>query len=726
MSLSLFEKSRMLLEETIDTLRNKPIKSTYMERYIAADKACELYSDLPQPLYLGYGLTYMLETVSCPVKKHDILLGRVAEWLPSAEEENWLTEIEKKFDDRAYFMVDGGHITLDWGTILRRGISGYIAKSESVIENLLASGAEKERILYLEGMNLILRAYRRYMLRYADAAEETGLHAAAIASRNIADNPPATFYEALQLVLYITHVYCVYAAHMNATLVCGRLDDLLFPYYEKDIADGILTREEAGCIIDDFNCKLSLVLGRGEHQLGSGEPSETGWFRNPMYDSPTYIILGGKSNYRHPKDNPLTQLFIEHIHPRLENPVYVFRHTAEDDAALWNCVCDKLRLNSSLMVYNDETVIGAMEKAGIEHEDAVNYSIVGCNWPALHGCNVTTGFIGGPLPVFIMDALFDKSGAPRRDFQSMDDVYNAIAETWLAHIRPRFAEYRKHYEYSEPALPKTLCCADAFLQGVLEEAREAGYAVKYRVFMSMLRNIGTAADILSALDHVAFAQENPVSMDEIASALKANFEGHEVLHKRLKNAPKYGHDDDRADEHAVRLLTLLQNLIDQESIDPNTGKRNVFPLNTTIADMGHITTGRDLGATPDGRPAGVPVSENLSPSEGSTESVTALLNSVAKLPFDRISSGAFNVRMPKNLVSGDAGLARLKVLLDTYFANGGMQFQLSVADTSELKDAQLHPEKYPDLMVRITGYSAVFIDMCKKAQDEIIRREEAR
>jgi len=142
--------------------------------------------------------------------------------------------------------------------------------------------------------------------------------------------------------------------------------------------------------------------------------------------------------------------------------------------------------------------------------------------------------------------------------------------------------------------------------------------------------------------------------------------------------------------------------------------------------MGHITTGRDLGATPDGRPAGVPVSENLSPSEGSTESVTALLNSVAKLPFDRISSGAFNVRMPKNLVSGDAGLARLKVLLDTYFANGGMQFQLSVADTSELKDAQLHPEKYPDLMVRITGYSAVFIDMCKKAQDEIIRREEAR
>jgi len=136
------------------------------------------------------------------------------------------------------------------------------------------------------------------------------------------------------------------------------------------------------------------------------------------------------------------------------------------------------------------------------------------------------------------------------------------------------------------------------------------------------------------------------------------------------------------------------------------------------------TQGEVTMALPDGRLKGKPLSENLSPTTGYTESVTALLNSVSKLPMDRFASGALNVRMPKNLVAGDDGLERCKILFSTYFENGGMQLQLSVADTEELKDAQLHPEKYPDLMVRITGYSAVFIDMCRSAQDEIIRRDE--
>jgi formate C-acetyltransferase len=104
--------------------------------------------------------------------------------------------------------------------------------------------------------------------------------------------------------------------------------------------------------------------------------------------------------------------------------------------------------------------------------------------------------------------------------------------------------------------------------------------------------------------------------------------------------------------------------------------------------------------------------------------VTALLNSVSKIDFSTCAAGTLNIRMPKNLVAGDDGLDRLMILLETYFENGGMQAQLSIADTAELRDAQAHPENYPDLMVRVTGYSAVFVDMCRKAQDDIICRDE--
>ncbi|MGB9594941.1 MAG: glycine radical domain-containing protein, partial [Candidatus Poribacteria bacterium] len=142
-------------------------------------------------------------------------------------------------------------------------------------------------------------------------------------------------------------------------------------------------------------------------------------------------------------------------------------------------------------------------------------------------------------------------------------------------------------------------------------------------------------------------------------------------------------------------------------------------------DMGHIHAGAILGATPDGRHKGKPVSDNTSPYPGSSNrGITAMFRSLSKLPFNRFNSGALNVRIQKQIVSGEEGLKHLSSLLRTYFDMGGLQVQLSVADTDELRDAQVNPEAHRDLMVRITGYSAVFIDMCPTAQDEIIRRQE--
>jgi formate C-acetyltransferase len=142
-------------------------------------------------------------------------------------------------------------------------------------------------------------------------------------------------------------------------------------------------------------------------------------------------------------------------------------------------------------------------------------------------------------------------------------------------------------------------------------------------------------------------------------------------------------------------------------------------------DMRHIRFGREIGATPDGRHAGEPISENASPSPGACiNGLTAMFRSVAKLPLDRIHSGALNVRMRPRWFAGPEGLVRLSDLLRTYLDLGGLQVQLSFADLETLRAAQERPEEHRDLMVRITGYSAAFVDMTREAQDEIIRREE--
>ncbi len=721
---TLAEKSKLLIDETVEAARNRAVNSTQYERPYLLNEIFGKYDGTPQPIHLGYTTGYLLENVSCPIEDYDILLGRVVDKELTAQEEAKYQECVQDYGKKMYPLNDGGHITFDWEPVIELGISGYIAKSAARLEAAIATGECKGRIEHLIGMNLVYKAYRRYIIRYGEAARARDMDNAAQICFNIADNPPKTFKEAIQLLLFITHIYSVYSACANATLSMGRVDDYLYKFYKNDIDNGTLTREDAGYIIDDFNCKLALVLGRGEHQMSGGTERDTGWTRNPMYDSPTYAMLGGYSNHRQEHYTELTKLFLERIHPRLENPVYVLRRTKDVPDDIWEIACDKLRLNSTLLVYNDETMIPALEKTGIKHEDAVNYTIHGCNWIDIQGKGRGCKGNSGIIPKYIMRVLWDADGNPVKDYQSMDDVYAAVGDAWRVNIQKVFEEYRNDLVYPQtPSVPRSLTVTDCFMQNTIDKMANWPCASEYPMIYAEVRNIGTAADILAGLEDVVF-KKKAVSFAEMGKILKANFEGYEDIYKLCKNAPKYGDDNEIADAHAVRMMSLLTDIQYEEMYNHKTGKNDVYCTSITITDMWHVGEGRSLGASPDGRLAGEPLSENLSPSAGHAQSVTALLNSVSKLPLDRICSGALNVRMPKGLVAEADGLERLKIILETYFENGGMQVQLSIADTDELRDAQLHPEKYPDLMVRITGYSAVFVDMCTKAQNEIIRRDE--
>ena len=740
------QKCSQGIQEALDQLRNKPVKSTLLERIQLIEEADDLLQGQrlqqpqsqqpqpqqpqplpqpPQPLQLGKGLGHILSRASVPVKPYDLLLGRAPEKVPNEQEEAYLQQFLKKYPGkiRPAWLVDGGHITFAWELLLKHGLGGLIQKTEAERTRRLQRQDPHQKIDFLTGMILVYQAYQTYIIRYGEEAGKEGLTELAAICRKVASEPPETFYQAMQLILLVGHAYSVYAA-VNSTLTYGRLDDLLLPYYLRDLEQGILTRLQAACIIDDFNCKNNLILGRGEHQMGGSSATDTGWFRNPTYDTPQYVILGGYSNTHDHVNNPLTELFVERILPRFENPFYIFRYTKDVREALWERVCDKLRLNASLMVYNDETQITAMKNAGIAAQDAVNYTIHGCNWPDIPGDYGVIASLGDVLPRRIMRALMREDGTPRQDFRSMDEIYDELARQYREDVKNTFAHYRERANARAEMLPEMLDCTSCFTNDVIENANHYRNCVKYPViYNTSIRNIGTAADMMAALERLIF-KDNTTTLPDLLRALHADFDGAGELLSQCLQAAKFGSDNTSADTHAARLMNLLLDIIDEESIGPG-GTRDVHCFNITTTDMGHLREGANTMATPDGRRNQAPLSENLSPTAGmATEGITALVHSLARLPFQRIHCGAFNMKVRKDWVSGDAGLQRLKSVLSTYFQMGGMQVQLSATDTAELRDAQVNPDKHRDLMVRITGYSAAFVDMCKKAQDEIIRRDE--
>jgi pyruvate-formate lyase len=725
------------IDEALDALRFKDVRSTTLERLWVTWEADARVQGLSQPLQLGEGLYDLLNRVPVPVAAHDLLLGRMPERVPDAAEEAFYRARLAQWDGRAIppWMRDGGHECFAWDRLLRLGLPGLESYAQEQLDGRLARGEGGAhgkprprgtwgtRLDYLRGAIRVYQAFRQYARRYAAAAYEAGLQETGDRCAHLAEGPPRTFAEALQLIWLVGVVYCTMLSQ-NPTLTFGRLDELLLPFYRRDLAEGLLTREEAGDLIADFYCKNNLILGRGEHQMGGASVKDTGWTRNLTYDAPQYVVIGGQradgtSAVGASASNDLTALFLERIVPRFENPVIVLRYTPDLPASVWRLACEKMRDNASMMVYNDENVIPAMVHAGIAPEDAVTYTMHGCNWPDVPGVerSVHTRFL--VLPQLLLDALAAMDGEP----EGIDEVYGGFRALVRVEVEALAGWLREDRATWEDRTPGLLRVDDCFLDGPI--GRACSWQVggtRYAPGICAVSGIATAADSLAALQEYVF-RSGQVSLETFRRALCVDWLGHEALRRRCLSAPKFGQDDERADRHAVHILNMVLDEIDRASHLGGDDPVTVFRCLET--DMRHIPLGRAMGATPDGRCAGEPISENTSPSPGACiNGLTAMFRSVAKLPLDRIHSGALNVRLQPRWFAGEEGATRLAGMLRTYFGLGGLQVQLSFADVSTLRDAQEHPERHRDLMVRITGYSAAFVDMTRTAQDEIIRREE--
>lgn len=717
--------SRRRIAEVVEILREKDVRSATMERLRLSWEADAFVRGLPQTLQIGEGLYYLLDRISLPVSPDDLILGQITEEIPDADGENLLKKTAEEWGSGIPpWMRDGGHECLDWERLLRVGLSGLEEFARQEIVRRLDAGEEGAHLDFLRGSVRIYQSFRNYARRYALAARKAGLAGPAGICAPLAQRPPETFAEALQLMWLIGIVYCSMVSS-NPTLTFGRMDELLIDFYRNDLDAGRLTRDEAGALIEDFYCKNNLILGRGEHQMGGGSEKSTGWLRNLAYDAPQYVVLGGQSQFPPLAKGgqggfQLIQLFLERVVPRFENPVIVLRYTSDLPDHIWRLACEKMRDNSSFMVYNDHNVIPAMIHCGIDERDAITYTMHGCNWPDIPAKQRQVATYMPVIPRHFLHALLDGE-----EPESIDDLYERFAASFRTELGEhcnRFRESRAEWDRRAPGI---LRIDDCFLDGPIARARSWTLgSTKYSTMICAICSIASAADCFAAVEHAASLLGSiKMASGKLRTALSENFAGHESLRQLCLNAPKFGQDDDRADRHAVRVLNTVLAEIDRASRIGTPDEIIIFRCLET--DMRHIRFGADTGATPDGRLAGKPLSENTSPYPGSCiQGITAMFRSIAKLPLNRINSGALNVRIQPRMVAGEEGLSRLASLLRAYFDMGGLQIQISLADTEELRDAQAHPEAHRDLMVRITGYSAVFIDMCRSAQDEIIRRQE--
>ena len=215
-----------------------------------------------------------------------------------------------------------------------------------------------------------------------------------------------------------------------------------------------------------------------------------------------------------------------------------------------------------------------------------------------------------------------------------------------------------------------------------------------------------------------------LTLSQLLEATRADFEGYEDVLALCRNAEKYGMDTPLSNAHAKRLSETFCEIVIRRS-KPYLEQYGIYLVPCMQSDTWHLKLGEQFGATPDGRRAGTPFSQNTRPSNGAcTNGLTAMLNSMLCLPYDGLMSGALNLDVDKEEFCTEKGKLIFASILGTYLNRGGLHAQISVSNAEELRDAQLHPDAHRDLRVRVTGYSGIFVDICKKLLDDIIQRFE--
>jgi len=534
---------------------------------------------------------------------------------------------------------------------------------------------------------------------------------------------PRDFWEALQYYWFV-HLGVVTELNPWDAFNPGRLDQHLYPFYEKGLKDKTLTKERAMELLEAFWIKFNNQPAPPKVGVTAEESC--------TYTDFTLINTGGVKSDGSDAVNELSYLILDVVEEmRLTQPGSMVQISKKTPDRFLKRAVEIIRTGfGQPSVFNTDEIIQELVRQGKRVEDARNGGASGCVETGAFGkeCYILTGYFNMPkvLEITLNNGLDPRTGKKigletgnPAEFSSFDELFEAFKKQ-LRHfvdIKIRGNNIiERLYAENLPVPFLSLVIDDCIAKG--KDYNDGG--ARYNTSYIQGVGLGTAADSLAAVKYHVF-DKRYITMVEFLEALKSNYAGHESLRQRLLNkTPKYGNDEDYADEVMESIFEAYFEAIDGR---PNMkgGNYRINLLPTTV----HIYFGKVTGATPDGKRAGEPLSEGVSPVQGADRrGPTAVIKSVAKIDHVRTGGTLLNQKFTPQLLADEVGRNKLAQLIRTFFKLDGHHIQFNVVSSDMLRDAQKHPERYRNLIVRVAGFSDYFVDLTLDLQNEIIRRTE--
>lgn len=629
-----------------------------------------------------------------------------------------------------------GHTVLD-GKIYKRGMLDFKRQIE---ENIAAIDYRNDpeatdKVEQWKAMAISCDAVIVFAERHADLAEEMAemekdpsraaeLREIARVCRRVPANKPETFREAIQMYWFV-HLGTITELNGWDAMNPGHFDQHLTPFYEKEVAEGSLTRAEAKELICCFWVKVNNHPAPPKVGVTARESG--------TYNDFTNINIGGVKRDGSDGTSKVSYIMLEVIEElHILQPGSSVHITPKTPDKFLHAAARVIRQGHGYpSVFNPDTYIMEMVRQGKALEDAREGGCSGCIEVGAFGKEafLLTGYLNVPkvFEVTLNNGIDPvtgikvgiKTGDPR-DFTTFEELYAAFMEQirFVVDVKIRVSNYidRMFAKYA-PAPFLSVVIDDCISKG--RDYYDGG--PRYNTNYIQCCGLGTVTDSLAAIKkHVL--EEGRFTMDTLLNAVAANFEGEEILRQTIMNrTPFFGNDDDYADDIAVRVYDDLVDTIDGNDNIKEGGKYHLNMLSTTC----HIYFGKVLGATPNGRLAGKSISDGTSPSHGAdTNGPSAVIKSLSKIDHEKSGGTLLNQRFLPSLLKRDEDIRKLGQLIRSYFSLGGHHIQFNIVDTATLLAAQQCPDDYKDLLVRMAGYSDYFNDMNNDLQQEVIERTE--
>jgi len=619
-------------------------------------------------------LATLLSQVSTPLYPEDYFAGRVVEALP-----------DEGMTAPNVLICSPGHMNPDYERLLRLGLKGILAQ----IEQTATQKGDAKSASFAQNARIVVEAIRAYARRYAAAARELGAAQMADALERVPYEPAYDFYSALQSVWLIHMIASCYIGARDYAF--GRFDQYMLPYYEQARAAGTdaqtLTEWLAG-----FFMKTNEICGRTTHNHDC-KPIRCN-------ASKQYVNIGG--------EQPNAVSFAVLQAARLSNmaqPQIVVLLQPEADPRFTDAVFEALAvLRDKMNLYNYSPVVRALEKKGIPIQIARDFTYSACCTFDLNYHSFRREYFV-PVPQIFLEVLH------RQSYDSLEALTSQFRQALTADMQLFADSAQKPYPMARARKAFVL---DSLL--LTDSAVHCRYPCdgesRFNVLNLFCPGVATVGDSLMVLDKLIF-REKRYSYQEFIEILKENYVNHSELRREILNDTMFGNDTESSDRY-----TALAGTVFLDAVDALHLKENYYAAGGFYSLERDNTWKAQVGATPNGRLAGEPFSENQSPTYGADKlGITALLKSLGRLPFDRTVTGGLNLTFSQSMSPEN-----LQALLLAYFQMGGLHAGISVIDRQTLQDAMARPEKYRSLTVRLYGFSEYFVSLPVWQQLAILNR----